>query len=85
MIERPEEATRQLAPGTTQPAPDDPKAVSATSTSGVFAAAVRPQANLMSEATATGMPNTAVSTALTRSGQTVCEIPFAGDGSEAAN
>jgi putative transposase len=51
-INRPEEATRQIAPGTTQTDPDDPEVVPNISTYGVLAPPDRIEAQLMSEAAA---------------------------------
>jgi hypothetical protein len=68
-INRPEEATRQIAPGTTQTDPDDPEVVPVISTYGVLAPPERIEAQLMSEAAAQQMPNPGVSPALTRSGR----------------
>jgi putative transposase len=51
-INRPEEATRQIAPGTTQTDPDDPEVVPSINTYGVLAPPERIEAQLMSEAAA---------------------------------
>jgi putative transposase len=51
-INRPEEATRQIAPGTTQTDPDDPEVVPNISTYVVLAPPDRIEAQLMSEAAA---------------------------------